>query len=65
MQHSAAGTPRLPLLLLALAVAPLLLLAPPGAHACGGHDDAAPLPWEKELLVKGRRRSLLSMKGRR
>ena len=38
----------------------LTLLA--AAHACGGH---ASHPWDKVVEMKGRRRSLLSMKGRR
>jgi hypothetical protein len=38
----------------------LSLLA--AAHACGGHE---PHPWDRIVEMKGRRRSLLSLKGRK
>ncbi|GBF91178.1 zinc metalloprotease [Raphidocelis subcapitata] len=57
----------LPLL---LAAAALLAAAP--ARACGDDGDGAPAaaaaaaaPWDREIALRGRRRSLLSLRGRR
>lgn len=34
-------------------------------RACGGHDHSEVAPWDRGIDVKGRRRSLLSMRSRR
>lgn len=34
-------------------------------HACGEHGHKRTLLWEEEIEYKGRRRTLLSMRGRR
>ncbi|KAI8465192.1 MAG: hypothetical protein J3K34DRAFT_93552 [Monoraphidium minutum] len=45
-----------------LLILPLLAAT---ARACGGHGEDEVSPWDREIEVKGRRRSLLSLKGRR
>jgi hypothetical protein len=55
--------------LLGLLAAVIALLAASAAHACPGHGSAAGddavARWDRELVLKGRRRSLLSLEGRR
>jgi hypothetical protein len=48
----------------ALALLVVLPLLADGVRACGQHDGHA-ASWDREIEVKGRRRSLLSLKGRR
>lgn len=57
----------------ALSLLVALALLAPLARACGGHGALGgdfglrdgPAAWERQFEVKGRSRSLLSMKGRR
>jgi hypothetical protein len=62
-QRSPSMWRRLPPLLLLLLAALPLLAAP--ARACSGGGHGAAPRWEREVEFKGRKRSLLSMEGRR
>lgn len=59
MEHGPSGVKAL--LLLAVAGALLLELA----AACGDHDEHGVSHWSKTVEYRGRRRSLLSMQGRK